>query len=223
MTVTTGSEPAPEAGQSQQQAAQEATAAQQGTAQAAPGQEPGAGAGDDRTALTPEQVLEQTTDPAVKAYLAKVFADAEATRREAAANRTKATAAEQAAEEARRAAETDAERIERETRERDERLAALEQENRTLRVGAALQADATKAGAHNPERVASILDAQVELGEDGKPANIAELLAELKRTDPYLFKRDSADAAAGGGQGAAPAVVGVNDAIRSVAGPARAR
>lgn len=164
--------------------------------------------------LSIEQILEGIQDPAQKAYLEKLAKDTKAARSEAGDYRSRYQSEKQAREELERQNETDAERVEREQKERNDRLTALEQENRNLRVHAALEATAGSAGAHNPVRVRELLDAKVELDQDGKPANLQEILADLKRTDPYLFKRATNDANEGGGTSGAPSGSSMNNFIR---------
>lgn len=159
------------------------------------------------------------TDPVVKAYLEKVQADAAEARKEAGKYRTERNGLKSKVTEMERAGETEAEKATRERQERDERLERLERENRDLKVGAVVQADATKAKAHNPARVWSLLQDKVETDDDGKPTNVAALIADLKKSDPYLFQRTSGDAGDGKGEGSQP-TTDMNQQLRRMTGRA---
>lgn len=158
-------------------------------------------------------------DPAVKAYLEKVRKDVQKDRQEAARYRTERNALQQKVTEMERAGETEDEKAQRERQERDARLERLEAENRDLKVGAVVRDEATKAKAHNPARVWGLIKDQVETDDDGQPVNVADLLADLKRTDPYLFRRTEGDAGAGKGGESSPSG-DMNHAIRRMAGRA---
>lgn len=163
---------------------------------------------------------ETIQDPAVKAYLEKLQADATTARREAAKYRTERNQTRQSAEELRRQSETDTQRQEREQRERDERMDRLESENRDLRVGSVVRDAAVKAKAHNPERVYHLIQSAIELDDRGQPANVEDLLRGLRQTDPYLFRRGSATAgdAGAGGEGEGSPAQSMNDLIRGSLG-----
>lgn len=207
---TAGQEPpAGTPGQGQEPATTQGQQGAQGTGQESGGQQ------------QPQQFDPSTiTDPAQRAIVEKIVADAAAARQEAARFRTEARTATEQVQQFQRQSETAEQAAQREATERQERLDALERENRTLKVGQALSSAAGTAGAHNPALVASMLDAQVELGADGKPTNVDALLKALKASDPYLFKvaQQSADAGAGRSRQAAPAGGvgdGINDLVRT--------
>lgn len=163
-------------------------------------------------------------DPATRAVVEKIIRDAEAARREAAGYRTKATEAETRAQQIARQNETEQERIQREAQERDARLQSLEQENRDLKVGTVLRDKATAAGAFSAQGVWDLVRArgiQVETDDKGTPTNTDAILAGLKASDPYLFKRAQGGGDAGQGTGAGQAPTGgagMNDFIRGRAG-----
>lgn len=157
-------------------------------------------------------------DPALRAYLERQTAELDRARQEAAAHRVKAREAAEAADAARRAQETDAERIAREAAEAVQERDTLRNQVRELTVTTALTAAAQAAKAHNPARVAALLDAQVELDDKGNPTNVGKILADLQKSDAYLFERQptGADAGASGrGKGSSAPGVGVNDLIRN--------
>lgn len=184
-----------------------------GEAQAATGQQdqqPAAGpqAGSQAEALTDETPLDSIPE-SIRGYVAKL-------RQEAASQRATARQASEQVQQYQRERETDAERVQREATEAQERLTTLEQENRELKVTYAITAAASTAGAFNPARVAALLDKDVQVDDKGQPVNVAEALAALQASDPYLFKRATlgADAGAGAGQQASPTGGGINDLIR---------
>lgn len=156
--------------------------------------------------------LDSITDPAVRAYVEAQQRQATEARNEAARYRTERNQFQTQITEAQRAAETDQQRIEREATERQERLEALERENRTLKVGSAIRTAATSVKAFNPELVASMLEPKVVLDDKGQPTNLTDLLTALRQSDPYLFKR--ADNNGGEGQGGSAPAGGMNDIIR---------
>lgn len=155
-------------------------------------------------------------DPAIRAHLERLDKDAREARQQAARYRTERNAARQTLTEAQRANETAEQTAQREAQEAEQERERLRQENRTLKVGAALTSAATDAKAFNPARVAEMLDAKVELDDDGKPTNVAQLLKDLRKSDPYLFKRASQDGGEGNGGDGAPTGT-MNDTIRSMA------
>lgn len=189
----------------------------------APGQEPNAtdnpeGQESKGEASPKEFDLEQITDPATRAYVEQQIKDAKDARQEAARYRTERKGLQTRVTEMERAGETEAEKAERERQERDAELSTLRDEVRNLKVGGAVRDAAAQAKAHNPERVWGIIREQVEVDDDGKPSNVAALLSELKRSDPYLFRRTEGDAGAGrDGKEANPAM-DMNSAIRRAAG-----
>lgn len=163
--------------------------------------------------------LEAIEDPAVKAYVQRLQEKASKASREAARYRTERNGLQQKVTEHQRAGESAEEAQERERQERDQALEQLQRENRDLKVGATVRDEAAKAKAHNPARVWSIIQADVEVDDDGNPANVQDLLADLKRSDPYLFRRTDGDAGAGKGQDSTPPS-DINSTIRAAAGRA---
>lgn len=155
-------------------------------------------------------------DPAMRAWAEKVDKDAREARAEAARYRTERNQFQTEAQTLRQQNETDAERQQREAQERQERLERLEQENRTLKVGSAIQKAAQDAKAFNPALISSMLDSRVTLDDQGNPTNLQDLLRELRQSDPYLFKRADANGGDGGGQEGQP-TGSMNDVIRAAA------
>lgn len=170
------------------------------------GQEPGAE--QEKPAQFDPSTIE---DPAVKAWAEKVQKDAEEARKEAAKHRV---ALRDRETEIQRQNETEAQRQEREATERQERMDALEKENRDLKVNGAVHKAATDAKAHNPATVLGIIGPKVELDDQGNPKNLPQLLTDLRKSDPYLFKAGKADAGEGTGNDGAPTGGGMNDLIR---------
>lgn len=189
----------------------------------APGQEPNApqnepeGQASKGEASPKEFDLEQITDPATRAYVERQIKDAQEARQEAARYRTERKGLQNRVTEMERAGESEAEKAERERQERDAELEGLREKVRDMEVGGAVRDAAAKANAHNPERVWGIIRERVELGDDGKPTNVGELVTELKRTDPYLFRRTEGDAGAGRSGEASPSM-DMNALIRRSAG-----
>lgn len=205
---------------------------QAGTQTGTQGQEPGAGAGQGQEPGQQQQGqpqggpegidLNTIQDPAVRAYLEKVQADAREAREQAARYRTERNTYQQQVRQHQQENETEQQRQAREAQEAQERLSRLEQENRELRVGTALQAAATQAQAFNPALVASMLDAKVTLDDKGQPANVQDLLKDLRQSDPYLFKRAVADGGQGKDGESEPAG-SMNDLIRGAVAARRGR
>lgn len=164
--------------------------------------------------------LSKVQDPAVKSYLEKVQRDAKEAREEAARYRTERNDLKTKVTEHERANETEVQRRERETKERDEETERLRQEVKSLRVGTVVKDAATKARAFNPDVVLRMIAGSIETGEDGKPTNVDALLKDLKKSDPYLFRREgSNDAGHGnenGDEGGTP--LNMNDQLRRAAG-----
>lgn len=203
----------------QQQQAGTATQGQEPEAGAGQGQEPGQQQGQQGT----EGIdLNTIQDPAVKAYLEKVQKAAQEARQEAARYRTERNTYQQQAQQFQQANETEQQRQQREAQEAAERLERLERENRELRVGTAIQAAATQAGAFNPALVSSMLDAKVTLDDEGQPGNVQDLLKALRQSDPYLFKRAAADGGLGLDGDAEPQG-NMNDLIRGAVAARRGR
>lgn len=200
---------------------QESGTATQGTGQESPqgvqggqGQESGTQEQQGQQDGTPD--LTAITDPNLRAWVEAQARQAAEARQEAARYRTERNTYQQQAQTLQQQNETEQDRITREANERQERLDALERENRDLKVGAAIQTAATDAKAFNPALVARMLDAQVTLDDKGQPNNLQDLLKDLRQSDPYLFKRADANAGEGGGQQGQP-TASMNDVIRNAA------
>lgn len=179
--------------------------------QGATGQDPAASG----QAFDPDTI----EDPAVKAWAKMQAAELQRARQEAAQFRTERGTLQQQVQQFQRQSETAEQTAQREAQERQTRLDALEAENRDLKVGGAVQTAAVQAQAHNPAAVWELLKARgmdVPMDEQGKP-NPAPVLADLKRSDPWLFKAPAtgADGGSGGGR-PAPAGTGqtINDMLR---------
>lgn len=157
------------------------------------------------------------SDPALRAYVEKVAKDAQEARQEAARYRTERNTYQGQVQQFQQQNETDQERANREAQETQQRLEKLAQENRDLKVGAAVRQAADKAKAFNPTTVYGLIGSKVETDDQGNPTNVDELLKDLRQSDPYLFKRATADAGQGAGEQGAPAL-NMNDAIRAAAG-----
>lgn len=163
--------------------------------------------------------LSTITDPAVREYVEGVRKSAEEARNQAARYRTERNQTRDQFQQFQQQHETAEQRADRERQERDqqstaerERLETLERENRTLRVTGAIQAAATQA--FNPALVASMLAERVTLDDQGQPTNVQDLVAGLRQSDPYLFKRTGADAGQGNGDGGSPTPDDMNSIIR---------
>lgn len=178
------------------------------------GQEPGPQAGTDNGAQSGQIDVDAIADPALKAFVVaqqKAAADARA---EAAKHRTEKQALEA---EHRKANETAEQTAQREAEERETERQRLITENRTLKVDGAVRLAAEHAKAHDPETVLALIADKVTLDDTGKPTNVNDLLAELRQSKPFLFKRSGANAGEGQGSGGEPAG-DMNDAIRRAAG-----
>jgi hypothetical protein len=185
------------------------------------GQESGTEGGQGQESGTQQETgtpdLTSITDPVLRGWVEQQAQQAAEARREAARYRTERNTLQTKVTEAQRASETEQQRVERENQERQDRLDALERENRDLKVGSAIRDAAKDARAHNPQRVVDLLNAKVELDDEGKPKNLQDLLKDLRKSDPYLFKRaGSQDAGEGNGDDGAPTGT-INDTIRGMA------
>lgn len=182
------------------------------------GQEPGA---EGTQGFDPSTIQ----DPALRAYLEKLDKDTKEARQEAARYRTERNALQEAETQRQRQNETAEQAAQREADEQRERLEKLERENRDLRVGSVLREKATAAKAHDPALVASLLDAKVQVDDKGGVTNADDLLAELRQTSPYLFKRTRSDGGDGNGadNDGAPAGGSMNDIIRGQMAARRGR
>lgn len=194
-------------GQQGQQQGQEPAQGQQQQ-----GQEP-------NTQTPPEFDVTQIQDPAMRGWAEAMQREAREARQEAARYRTERNAGRQQIDQFRQQHETDQERQAREGRERQAEFDKLQQENRDLRVGGDARRAAADAQAFNPEMVYSHIKDRIELDSSGKATNIADLIKDLRKSDPYLFRRVEADAGAGRGQGQGNRPGrSMNDLIRSQAG-----
>lgn len=166
--------------------------------------------------------LATITDPNVRAYVETQQRQAREAREEAARFRTERKTLADQVQTYRQQSETEQDRQAREAQEAAERLSTLERENRELRVGTALTAAATEAKAFNPALIVSMLDAKVVLDEKGQPTNLKDLLADLRKSDPYLFKRAESNGGEGTGHNEAPTGT-MNDTIRNQVAARRGR
>jgi hypothetical protein len=164
--------------------------------------------------------ISKMSETELRTYAAKVQKDAEEARREAAKHRTSAQSLQQKVTEAERAKMSEQEKLQADldaaTAERDE----LKRQVADYTVGTAVRDALDKSGAINAATAQKVMG-MVELDENGKPRDAAlkAAIAELKKTDPYLFKRGgSADAGAGGNGGAPEGDNSVNDFIRGRTG-----
>jgi hypothetical protein len=97
--------------------------------------------------------------------------------------------------------------------------AALESENRTLKLGGQWTQAATEAKALDAAALLSLMGGpdKIEMDDEGKATNLDALLASAKQQYPWAFSRTAgADGAAGGGAGgdAGPRAGSMNDFIR---------
>lgn len=199
-----GQEPATGAG-----AAAGATGQEPG-ATAPTGQEPGGtGQQADAGATFDASTIQ---DPTIRAYVEAQQKAATEARQEAAQHRVALQTATETAEQAqqRQAQEAETARQAEQTR-----LNELAEENRSLKVGAAITAAAPTA--HDPAIVASIIGPKVTLDDKGAPTNVTELVQGLKTSHPYLFKRSSTDAGAGAGDQGATQPGDMNSIIQRLA------
>ena len=206
MTAQAGAESGQESTSTTTGTGQESTGQQGGTGQesAQQGTQQGGASGFD---------LSSIQDPALRGYLEAQQRDTQEARQEAARYRTELRTV-QAAEQTRvRASETAEQTSQREQQENRASIDSLTAENRDLKVGAAVRTAASAAKAFNSETVWQMVKDRVQLNEAGQPANLDVLLADLKRTDGYLFQRGRATADAGDG-GGSPTLT-MNDRIRA--------
>jgi hypothetical protein len=196
----------PAAQQGQQQGQQQQTGQGQGS-----GGQQQQGQGD-----SGEFDLSQITDPAIRAWAEQQNRRLHDLSQENARYRTAAKEAREQVQQFQRQNETDQQRQQREATEAQQRLESLERENRSLKVGQAVRQAATKANAFDPEVIATLVDAQVSLDDNGQPTNVAALVAALQADKPWLFRRTVAGADAGAGQGSTGngPTGSINDLIR---------
>ena len=202
-----------------------------GNQQQPTGQEPGSGsgqeptgqpqggqqqdAGNDNQPQTPS--LDGITDPVLRSYVERQIADAAQARQEAARYRTERNALTEQQQAAQRAQETAEQTAQREAQEARDRAAALEAENRELKVGSQWTEAAREAKALDPKALLALVGGleKVTLDDQGKATNLDALLATARTTYPWAFSRTSGDGGAGNGAGQQPVTAGgVNDLIR---------
>jgi hypothetical protein len=163
--------------------------------------------------------LSTITDPTLRAWVVQQAKDAKDARQEAARFRTEKNALESKVTEYQRAGETAEQKAEREAQEHAARVAALERENRTLKLGGQWTQAATDAKALDAAALLSLMGGpdKIEMDDEGKATNLDALLASAKQQYPWAFSRTAgADGAAGGGAGgdAGPRAGSMNDFIR---------
>jgi hypothetical protein len=202
-----------ESTQGNQQQGQESAANDQQGQQGGTGQESGTqGAPDGQFDLS------TITDPAVRSYVEAQIKQAAEARREAAGYRTKAQEAAAKVTEYQQANETAEQKAEREAQEHQQRLAALEAENKALKIGGQWTTAASAAKALDPAALLVMVGGadKIELDENGKAANLDALLKDARQQYPWAFARAAnSDAGAGGDGASGPAAGGMNDFIRS--------
>lgn len=142
--------------------------------------------------------LSKIEDPNLRAWVEAQAKSATEARREAAKYRTERNALQQAQETARLAALPQEQQAQEAQALRDAENGRLKAELADFRVAAPVREAAVAAKAYNPEIILAMIKDKVETDETGLPTNVAVLLADLRRTDGYLFKRAAtADAGAG--------------------------
>jgi len=207
----TGQEP----GQSGQQTGQEPAANDQSAAQQGSGQAPGTQGTQQGDDGLPD--LAAITDPTLRAWVVQQAKDAKEARAEAARFRTEKNDLASKVTEYQRAGETAEQKAEREAQEHQQRVAALEAENRTLKLGGQWTTAATEAKALDPQALLALMGGsdKIEMDDTGKATNLEALLASAKQQYPWAFSRTAgADAAAGGGDGSGATAGSMNDWIR---------
>lgn len=182
---------------------------QQGGTAGTPGQEP---------AGTPAAFDPATiADPATRSYVEAMVKDARDARGEAGRYRTDRNTLQQQVQQFQQASETAEQTAQREAAAQATETDRLRAENRDLKVGGTVALAATKAQAFNPATVYGLIKDQVQVNDAGVATNVDTLITALKASDPYLFKRNSADAGAGQGPGGTVGKT-MNDQIRNLAG-----
>lgn len=205
-----------ESGQGATGTGQESTG-QQGQQGGQTGQESGQGQGQESGGFD----LSKIEDPNLRAFLEHQQKDTAEARREAAQYRTQLRETQQTLQQMQRQGETEAQRQERERAEADQERERLREENRMLKVTGVVAEKATAAKAFSPTAVLNMIKGSIEYDADGRPTNVDTLIADLKRTDPYMFQRSRvATDASAGGSGGSPAP-SMNDRIRQAAGRGR--
>lgn len=188
------------------------------------GQAPGADGGSDQgqgsqgSGIDLSSIQDESLRTTLQAALDKAATETKEARDEAARYRTGLRDAQSKVTEYERANETAEQRSQREAQEHQERLARLETENRDLRTAGTVRELAQAAKAFNPATVHTMIRDRITYDSDGKPTNVAQLLTDLRASDPYLFRRDNNDAGAGGDGGEGGAALSMNDQLRRAAG-----
>lgn len=142
--------------------------------------------------------LSKIEDPNLRAWVeaqAKAATDA---RREAAKYRTERNTLQQAQETARLASLPQEQQAQEAQALRDAENGRLKAELADFRVATPVREAAVAAKAYNPEIILAMIKDKVETDDAGLPTNVGALLADLRKTDGYLFRRTAtADAGAG--------------------------
>lgn len=68
-------------------------------------------------------------------------------------------------------------------------------------AAAAVRKEASAAGAQDTDRIFRMLKSEIDYDDDGKPENVADLVADLKTEYPELFKKKGGGGDLGGGAG----------------------
>lgn len=211
----TGQEPAAGSAQGGQEPTATGTPAPAQSGQSG-GQEPqqtGQQQGTGAPTGTPD--LSAITDPNLRAWVEHQAKQATEARQEAARYRTERNTLREQAEQAQRANETAEQTAERERAEQAAENERIRQENRDLKSGAVLSAAVTEAKAINPETFAALLKSKVTIKDDGSVEGVEQAITDLRKSDPYLFRRTDAAAGDGGGEQGNPAPGStINDFIR---------
>lgn len=210
----TGQEPAAGSTGQAQEAAPAGTTAPAQSGQSG-GQEPQQTGQQQGTEPTGTPDLSAITDPNLRAWVEHQAKQASEARQEAARYRTERNTLREQAEQAQRANETAEQTAERERAEQAAENERIRQENRDLKSGAVLSAAVTEAKAINPETFAALLKSKVTIKDDGSVEGVEQAITDLRKSDPYLFRRTDAAAGDGGGAQGNPAPGStINDFIR---------
>jgi len=188
-------------------------AQQNGQENGGTGQEPGSQGNTGTTQFDPTTIA----DVATRTYVEKVAKDAQEARQEAARYRTERNTFQTQAQQAQQANETAEQTAQRERETEKAETERLRTENRDLKVGGTVRTAAEAAQAFNPTTVYGLIKGDIQVDDQGKATNVAALITALKASDPYLFKRTSADAGAGQHTGGSPSS-DMNAQIRTLAG-----
>jgi hypothetical protein len=159
--------------------------------------------------------LTKMSEAELRTYAAKAQEDLGKVRTEAAEQRTKARELQGKVTAAERAKMSETERLQAELEESKTENTRLKAQVEDFTVGTAVRDALATAGALKPSTAQKVMGSIPV--KDGKPvkADLEKAITELKRTDPYLFKRQ-ASANAGEGRGSTlQGGSGINDAIRN--------